>query len=269
VPSDEHLAGNVPVMDLFRLDGRVAVVTGGAGLYGTQISTALAEAGARVVIAARRLHRCQELAARLVARGLQAEAMPLDLTDEQTIVALRDRLVAGMGSVDVLINNAVHRQGSDPGGTSREDWEATSRVNSTGLFLMCKHFGEQMARQGRGSIVNIASIYGVVGPDFDVYGDTGMTSPAFYAYDKGGMVNLTRYLATCYAPHGVRVNAISPGGLLSGQPEEFVRNYSRRTPLGRMAGPNDLKGAVVFLASDASAYVTGTNLLVDGGWTAH
>lgn len=262
-------AEDVPVLDLFRLSGRVAVVSGGAGLYGTQISTALAEAGAHVVIAARNQNHAEAVVALLRQRSLQVDALPLDLAEEQSIAALRDRVVRVLGKVDILVNNAVHRQGGTIERTTREDWEATARVNGTGLFLMCKYFGAQMVAQQGGVIVNIGSIHGVVAPDFAVYGETGMTSPAFYAYDKGGLIQFTRYLATYYAPHGIRVNCLSPGGLFDNQPAEFVHNYTRRTPLGRMAGSNDLKGAIVFLASDASAYVTGINLLVDGGWTAH
>jgi NAD(P)-dependent dehydrogenase (short-subunit alcohol dehydrogenase family) len=267
--TDDYLTRNVPVQELFRLDGRVAVVTGGAGLYGTQISTALAEAGARVVIAARNQERAQALAMALGERGLAVVAMPLDLGDEPSIVELRDRVVRELGGVDVLVNNAVARGGGTIERTTREDWEATSRINSTGLFLMCKHFGAALADRRAGVIVNVGSIYGVVAPDFTIYGETDLTSPVYYAYDKGGLIQLTRYLASYYAPRGVRVNCLSPGGFFSDQPAEFVRNYNRRAPLGRLAGPNDLKGAIVFLASDASAYVTGINLMVDGGWTAH
>lgn len=263
-----YLSRNVPVMELFDLTGRIAVVTGGAGLYGTQLSTALAEAGAAVVIAARDQDRAGDLSTTLCARGLRARALPLDLADEASIVALRDRVVVELGGIDILVNNAVHRQGGTIEATSRADWEATARVNATGLFLMCKHVGARMVQQRHGVIINIGSIHGVVGPDFSVYEGADFVSPAFYAYDKGGMINFTRYLANYYAPHGIRVNCLSPGGFLSGQDNALVRNYCQRTPLGRMAGPNDLKGAVVFLASDASAYVTGANLLVDGGWTA-
>jgi NAD(P)-dependent dehydrogenase (short-subunit alcohol dehydrogenase family) len=264
-----YLTQNVPVMALFDLTGRVAVVTGGAGLYGTQISTALAEAGATVVIAARDQSRAGALAANLCARGLRARALPLDLADEDSIVALRNRVIGDLGGIAILVNNAVHRQGGTIEATTRADWEATARVNATGLFLMCKHVGAQMVAQGQGVIINIGSIHGVIGPDFAVYEGADFVSPAFYAYDKGGMLNFTRYLANYYAPHGIRVNCLSPGGFLSGQDGALVHNYCQRTPMGRMAGPNDLKGAVVFLASDASAYVTGSNLLVDGGWTAH
>jgi NAD(P)-dependent dehydrogenase (short-subunit alcohol dehydrogenase family) len=255
--------------ELFDLSGRVAVVTGGGGLYGRPISTALAEAGAHVVIASRDAARREQIAADLRESGLKASAAHLDLADEGSIDGLAQELGRTFGRVDILVNGAVHRQGLDTMRTQSVDWQATSRVNSLGLFLITKTCLELMLPQASGSIINIASIYGVVGPDFSIYGTTGMTSPAFYAYDKGGMIALTRYLACEYGPRGIRVNSISPGGLLEEQPEEFVRNYKSRTPLGRMAEVDDIKGAVVYLASDASAYVTGTNLMVDGGWTAH
>jgi len=258
------------VADLADLTGRVAIVTGGAGLYGRHIGAALAEAGAHVVVTSRDAGACEAAASALRERGLAASSHPLDAADEASIRALRDAVVAAHGRIDVLVNGAVHRQGGDPDHTSAADWAATSHVNSTGLFLTIRYVAEQMVAQRSGSIVNIGSIYGVVGPTFDIYAGTGMTSPAFYAYDKGGMVNLTRYLACYYGPHGVRVNCLSPGGLRSdGQPAEFLAAYRAATPLGRLAGPEDIKGPVLFLASDAAQYVTGVNLMVDGGWTAH
>ena len=247
----------------------MAVVTGGGGLYGRPISTALAEAGAHVVIASRDQKRREQIAAELRDSGCKASAAPLDLGDEASIRGLKDHLKSTFGQVDVLVNGSVHRQGLDTARTTSADWQATSRINSLGLFLITKACIELMLPRSSGSIINIASIYGVVGPDFPIYGSTGMTSPAFYSYDKGGMIAFTRYLACEYGPRGIRVNAISPGGLFDDQPEEFVRNYTARTPLGRMASTDDIKGAVVFLASDASAFVTGVNLMVDGGWTAH
>lgn len=275
---------NIHVMELFRLDGRVAVVTGGAGLYGSVIATALAEAGATVVIASRNLAKCEEQAARLRDGGYRALAMPLDLTDDDSVVALKDRIVAECGHVDILFNNAAGRAA----GTAEEQmkqkfaatrfamdemtraqWETAMAVNASGLFVCSQVFAEQMKAQGKGgSIVNISSIYGMVGPTFPIYEGTQMTVPPDYAFAKGGIINFTRYLATWYAPYGIRVNCISPGGYYAGQPETFVRNYEQRVPLGRMARWNDLKGAAVFLASDASQYVTGQNLAVDGGWTA-
>jgi NAD(P)-dependent dehydrogenase (short-subunit alcohol dehydrogenase family) len=173
------------------------------------------------------------------------------------------------GAVDVLVNNAVAREGGTIDTTTAEQWQATSTVNSLGLFLMCKHASVPMVARGRGVIVNVASIYGMVGADFGIYEGTDLTSPAFYAYDKGGMITLTRHLASWLGRHGVRVNCVSPGGLGDeDQPAAFVANYERRVPLHRLAGPEDIKGAVAFLASDASQYVTGVNLPVDGGWTA-
>ena len=255
---------------MFSLTGHVAIITGGAGLYGRHIAQALAEAGAHVVLAARGIDACEETAEQLRSQGLEASALPLDLTREDSIRALRDDVVRSHGRIDVLVNNAVARAGGDMSHTTREQWTATSTVNSTGLFLVTRDVGEQMMAQRSGSIINIASIYGVVGPDFSLYGDTGMTNPAFYAYDKGGMISFTRYLAAFYAPAGIRVNCLSPGGLATpDQPAEFVRNYAARVPLGRLAGADDIKGPVVFLASAASAYVTGVNIPVDGGWTAH
>jgi NAD(P)-dependent dehydrogenase (short-subunit alcohol dehydrogenase family) len=275
---------NINVMDLFRLDGRVAVVTGGAGIYGYVIATALAEAGASVVIASRTLAKCEAKAAELRAGGRRAVAMPLDLASDDSIVALREQVLAEFGGIDILFNNAAGRVAgtaeelikrgyaapkSTMDGMTRDQWEGAMAINASGLFMCSQIFAEQMKAQGRGgSIVNISSIYGVVGPTFAIYAGTQMTNPPDYAFAKGGIVNFTRYLATCYAPHGIRANCISPGGYYTGQPEAFVRNYEAHTPLGRMARWNDLKGAAVFLAADASQYITGQNLMVDGGWTA-
>ena len=219
---------NTHVWDLFKLDGRVAVVTGGAGLYGSVICIALAEAGATVVIASRGLEKCEEGAAKLRESGYQAVAMPLDLTDDESIAALKDRVVAECGQVDVLFNNAAGRAAGTADeiikrnyelpqtsmrAMSRAQWEGAMAVNAAGLFICTQVFAEQMIAQGHGgSIVNISSIYGLVGPTFPIYEGLGMTSPPDYSFAKGGIANFTRYLATFYAPHGIRVNCISPGG---------------------------------------------------------
>jgi NAD(P)-dependent dehydrogenase (short-subunit alcohol dehydrogenase family) len=279
-----ELQQNIHVMDLFRLDGRVAVVTGGAGIYGFVITTALAEAGACVVIASRTLAKCEEKAAELRGWGYRAAAMPLDLARDDSITALREQVLAEFGQVDILFNNAAGRvagtaeeqikrgyaaPNSTMEGLTRGQWEGAMAINASGLFICSQVFAEQMKAQGTGgSIVNISSIYGVVGPTFAIYAGTQMTNPPDYAYAKGGIVNFTRYLATCYAPFDIRANCISPGGYYTGQPQAFVRNYEAHTPLGRMARWNDLKGAAVFLASDAAQYITGHNLMVDGGWSA-
>jgi NAD(P)-dependent dehydrogenase (short-subunit alcohol dehydrogenase family) len=257
------------VVDLFRLDGRVAVVTGGAGILGAHISSALAEAGAQVVIASKSPDRPERLARDLGEAGLAAVAAPLDLASEASVTGLCRFVVSRFGKVDILFNNAVARSGGDIGTATGDDWRRAMDVNATGLFFSCKTFGEQMARQRSGVIVNVASIYGTVGPDFSIYEGTGLTNPVNYAFAKGGMISLTRYLASYYGPFGVRVNSISPGGFATdGMPDQFVSRYSRKTPLGRMARGDDIKGPALFLASDASAYMTGQNVLVDGGWTA-
>lgn len=186
------------------------------------------------------------------------------------MIAASSEIESRWGRLDVLFNNAVAVQGAMLCEHSPKDWAGAMTANSTALYRMGRVFGEMMARQRGGSIVNIASIYGMVSPDFRIYeGHEEMTNPPSYGFAKAGMIQLTRYLAVHFAAQGVRVNSISPGGLFSeSMPLRFVAEYSKRTPLGRMAGANDLKGAAVFLASDASAYVTGQNLVVDGGYTA-
>ena len=257
------------VFDLFKLDDRVALVSGGTGICGAHITRALAEAGAHVVVASRNQERCEEFARELQEEKLSVTAASLDLSSHASIQALRESIVSRFGKIDILFNNAVARVGGDLGSVTAEEWESAMKINSTGLFLTCKTFGEQMMKQRSGVIINVASIYGLVGPDFRIYEGTGMTNPADYAFAKGGMINFTRYLASYYAPFGIRVNTLSPGGFATeDQPPDFVRQYSQKTLLGRMATDDDIKGAAVFLASDASAYVTGQNLIVDGGWTA-
>lgn len=251
------------------LQGRVAIVTGAAGQYGRHISRALAEAGATVVVASRQLDACEAFATELNAEGLAAVALPLDQAEESSITGFVEQVADRLGRIDVLVNNAVLRRGGVPGETTFEDWAATSAVNSTGLYWLTTQVAKRMAAAGRGSIINIASIYAMIAPDFSLFEETAIApTPPFYAFDKAGMLGLTRYLAAYYGPSGVRVNAISAGGLLSDAMDpEFVAGYSRRTALRRPAGPDDIKGPLLFLASDASGYVTGVNLPVDGGRT--
>jgi NAD(P)-dependent dehydrogenase (short-subunit alcohol dehydrogenase family) len=262
-------AENRHVRDLFSLAGKVALVTGGAGRYGKYISLALAEAGATVLIASRKLAVCEDAALEFRNAGLDVHALELDLTNAGSVNAVADRIAATWNTLDVLVNNAFTISTGGFDAYSEEEWERVMSVNSTGLFRPCKVFG-MMQRQGSVSIVNIGSIYGVVSPDFRAYAEhPEMISPPSYSFVKAGMVGLTQYLAVHFAPSGVRVNCLSPGGLYSPKmPKEFLENYCHRTPLGRLANCNDIKGAVVFLASDASAYMTGQNLLVDGGCMA-
>lgn len=256
------------VLDLFHLQGKRALVTGGAGLYGRQIVRALAEAGAHTVTAARHRDALEAYAGELRAEGLDVQAESVDQGDEASILALRDRLFAE-GPIDILVNNAVSRTMRSWNDDAARFAESMA-VNATGLFVITRAFGDAMAEQGDGVILNIGSIQGNVGPDATLY--DGLNMNGFvpdYFFHKGGMANFTRFVASYYGPRGVRCNCIHPGGFETPEHDrEFVRRYSARTLLGRMAGHDDLMGAVVFLASAASAYITGANIMLDGGYTA-
>jgi NAD(P)-dependent dehydrogenase (short-subunit alcohol dehydrogenase family) len=230
------------------LSGRLAIVTGALGNIGPVWTAALEGAGASVVGLDLR-----------EAEGVRAA----DVADRGSL----ERVLADVGAPWVLVNNA----GIDaPPGGDEGDFARTLEVNVTGLYNATQVFGEAMCAAGRGSIVNIGSVYASVAPIPAFYDhiDPPFTKPAAYGASKAAVVNLTRYFARLWGPHGVRVNALSPGGVQGGQDEEFVRKYSERVPLGRMAAPGDLAGPLLFLASDASAYVTGHELRVDGGFTA-
>lgn len=255
------------VLESFSLQGKTALVTGGAGIYGQQIVRALAEAGAKTFTASRNLENGEQFAAQCRSDELEVIALELDQADERSIKATLTAICEMSDGVDVLINNAVARpmeSWSDP----VDRWEDSLRVNATGVFMMTRTFGDHMAERGGGSIVNIGSIQGVVGPDLSLYQGGMQPGPPDYAFHKGGMVLLTRYAASFLGPQGVRVNCISPGGYDPSLSEDFVERYSTRTFLGRMGNETDLKGIIVFLASDASSYITGANIPVDGGYTA-
>ena len=252
----------------FDLDGAVALVTGGAGLIGEAVSEALVHHGATVVIADTAVEAGETLADSLDPDARFEEA---DVTADREVRRLVERTLEEDGSIDVLVNcaypaNENYGQGLDT--VSVEDWRDNVDRHLAGHFVPSYHVSRAMREHADGgSIVNFGSIYGVQAPDFTVYDGTELTSPAEYATAKGGIINMTRHLASQLGEYDIRVNAISPGGIFDGQDERFVRQYESRTPLDRMATPSDLQGAVVFLASDASRYVTGHNLVVDGGWT--
>ncbi len=257
------------ILDRFSLEGRIALVSGGSGpQFGSSITEALAEAGATVVTASRSLERNEALAGRLCEQGGDVRAMELDITDLDSIQTLKDRVLGELGRVDILVNSAVVGRGGGFDEQSPEYWEYSARGNMVGLYAMCKAFVGSMEAQERGSIINISSIYGVVANDPSLYLGTEMKQPPDYTFVKAGMINFTRYLANYFGKKGVRANCICPGGYQADQPGPFVDRYNERCPVGRMLENDDIKGAVVFLASDASRYVTGTSLMVDGGWTS-
>jgi NAD(P)-dependent dehydrogenase (short-subunit alcohol dehydrogenase family) len=255
------------IQELFDLRGKVAVVTGGAGLYGRQIVEALAEAGARTFMASRNVEQLQTQADLFRQAGLEVTALSLDQGREESILALLDTVVRQTGGVDVLVNNAVLRPMKD-WSSPAADFAKSLEVNGTGLMAITRAFGEHMAARGGGSIINVGSIQGHVGPDFTLYEGLDWGCAPDYFFHKGGLAQLTRYAASKLGPRGVRVNEIVPGGFFNDQDPRFVVRYNARTFLGRMAGPNDLKGVIVFLASDASAYVTAASIAVDGGYMA-
>ncbi len=259
----------------FDLTGRVAVVTGAAGLLGREFVRALALAGAQVAAAdiLPAVPSDTELGRVL--------AVETDVTSPDSLEGLVSRLEREAGRIDILVNSAALDPKFDPGAagqhtTAFEDyplaaWHQALSVNLTGMFLACQAVSRTMLRQGSGSIINICSTYGLVGPDQRIYqrdGEPPRYKPVSYSVTKAGVLGLTRYLAAYFAGHNIRVNALTPGGVYNDHDDEFVRRYSARTLLGRMARRDEMNGAVLFLASDASSYMTGANLVVDGGWTA-
>jgi NAD(P)-dependent dehydrogenase (short-subunit alcohol dehydrogenase family) len=255
------------ILDQFGLKDKVVVLTGGAGLFGRQLTFAIAEAGAKLVIASRNLEKLRQIANEKNMAGFNICCEAFDQGDEASILNLRQRVLEKFGRVDGLVNNSVIRtmKGWDD---KLPAWEHSMRVNATGVFLMIRAFGDIMSHQKCGSIINIGSMQGMVGPSPELYEGTDMgVPPPDYFFHKGGMINLSRYFASVYGRNNVRVNCVSPGGFFTHQPEPFVSNYNKHTMLGRMADENDLGGTVVFLLSEASRYITAVNLPVDGGYT--
>jgi NAD(P)-dependent dehydrogenase (short-subunit alcohol dehydrogenase family) len=260
----------MPILDRFSLTGRVALVTGGAGpLFGRSISTALAEAGATLITASRSRERNDSFAAEMHSRGYDVHGLAFDLLDPASIDALHDQILQKFGRLDVLVNSALAQQAHRGRFLDQTpaDLNLAAQGDFAGLFRHCQRAVAAMNQQRGGSIINIASIYGVVSNDPGLYAGTEMVQPPSYNFVKAGMINFTRYLACYFGKLGIRANCISPGGYFNNQPDAFVQRYNDRVPLNRMMNQDDLQGAVVFLASDASSYVTGTNLMVDGGWT--
>jgi len=270
------------VLNKFSLKGRVALVTGGAGLLGKQFARALGEAGAGVVVADLELQAAETHAEQLSKDGLKAFAVGVDVTDPASVADMVQSVIDKFGRLDVLVNSAAMDPKFDPENMDAqsanafetyplESWKNAIDVNLTGMFLACQAAARQMLSQNYGVIINICSTYGLVGPDQRIYERTDgpdQFKPVYYSVSKAGVLGLTRYLATYYAGKPIRVNALTPGGIYNQHDDTFLKAYSARTVMGRMANLDEMNGAVVFLASDASSYMTGANLIVDGGWTA-
>lgn len=269
------------IMEKFDLKGQTAVVTGGAGLLGRQFCKTLAEAGASVLVADLNEESARRVADELDSCGARAKGFGLDVTDPKSTRAMVEAAVGAFGRLDILVCSAAMDPKFDNTQAGRhrntfedfplEGWKQALDVNLTGLFLCAQAAVQPMLEQNHGVIINICSTYGLVGPDQRIYEHPGQPQqfkPVYYSVTKAGVLGLTHYLATYYAGKNIRANALTPGGVYNQHDETFTRNYSYRTVLGRMAYPDEMNGALLFLASDASSYMTGANLVVDGGWTA-
>lgn len=263
-------------LHLFRLDGRVALVTGAGGRFGKAISTALAQAGAHVILNGRTPSHLETLSLSLKKSGLSTSVAAFDITDEQAAEAAFQRIEEAHSRLDVLVNNAYSGATATFDTSSARDFARAYEVAVIAAFRLiqrAKGLLQKAATQiGHASVINISSMYGSVSPDPSIYGATAMNNPPFYGAAKAALLQLTRYAACHLAPFGIRVNALSPGpfpspDLLRRFPA-FERELEKKTPLGRVGDPAELMGAILFLASDASTYVTGATLPVDGGWTA-
>lgn len=267
------------ISDIFSLKEKVAVVTGALGLLGKQHCEALSEAGASVIVCDLNESECAKFASTLPALALGISA---DIKNKKSVKDLKDKILSNYGKIDILVNNAaINDKFEDPLSAMEESkfenyslemFKKSLDVNVTGMFLCSQIIGTEMTNKGYGSIINIASTYGLVAPDQSIYknekGEQTFFKSAAYPVTKGAVISFTKFLAAYWGNKGVRVNTLTPGGVQDNQDEFFIKNYSKRTPLGRMAHPTDYKGALIFLASDASSYMTGANLIVDGGWTA-
>jgi NAD(P)-dependent dehydrogenase (short-subunit alcohol dehydrogenase family) len=261
----------MPQFDQFSLRGKVVVQFGGTGLLGRALVEALGAAGADLVVASRNRTSLESLAASASAAGRSVRVDEVDIASEDSLHRLRDRILERQGRIDGLVFNAVTRPMRRLGDPLAA-WSASMAVNATGFFAAVRCFGDAIAAGGHGgSIVNIASIMGMVGMNPWLYEGTEMSAPPDYFFHKGGMINLTRYLASHYGARGVRANVVSPGGIFDPEKPQaaaFRERYGKMTMLGHMAEAREVGGAVVFLLSDAASYITGANLPVDGGYTA-
>jgi NAD(P)-dependent dehydrogenase (short-subunit alcohol dehydrogenase family) len=272
------------IQEKFDLTNRVAIVTGGVGLLGAEFCKTLAEAGAAVAVADLNGDAANNVADALTKDGYHVKGITVDITRPDSVKQMVASVLADFGRLDILVNSAALDPKFDPEAASKgiapgafedyplEQWNAAMNVNLTGMFLVTQACVKPMLKQGkRGSIINICSTYGLNGPDQRIYIKDGKRvafKPVYYTTTKAGVMGFTKYLAAYYAGTEIRVNALTPGGVFNNHEDYFVKNYSARTILGRMAGKDEMNGALLFLASDASSYMTGNNVVVDGGWTA-
>jgi 2-deoxy-D-gluconate 3-dehydrogenase len=272
------------IFDKFSLKDKVAIVTGGGGQLGTEFCRTLAEAGASVVVADLLIDHANRTSKLLTDSGYANFAFQLDVTSPESTRELVAETVKRFGRLDILVNCAALDPKFDPDAASKgiapgafedyplEQWNDALNVNLTGIFLMTQATVKQMVAQGKkGSIINICSTYGLNGPDQRIYIKDGKRvafKPVYYTTTKAGVMGFTKYLAAYYAETEIRVNALTPGGVYNNHEEYFVKNYSAKTIMGRMAKKDEMNGALLFLASEASSYMTGNNVIVDGGWTA-
>lgn len=278
------LQSHNPALAAFDLSGRVAILTGGAGLLGRQYLRTLLAAGAHVVVADCDGEAASHAAVSAVAEvGGESVACTTDVSKPDDVAAMVDLAIDRWGRLDILINNAAIDPKTDAGANAAlfgrfenfplPVWQQSLDVNLSGTFLCAQAAGRAMVRAGRGVILNVSSTYGLVAPDQRLYERDGESEqsqfkPAAYAVTKAAVAHLTRYLAAYWGPSGIRVNTLTPHGIFNDHDDQFVRRYSSRTPLGRMARVEEMNGSLLFLVSDASSYMTGANLVVDGGWTA-
>lgn len=262
----------------FDLKGKIAIVTGAIGLIGKEHCRALVEHGATLIATDIDETEVVNFAKSL---GENALGYAMDITNPESIKKVCDTVYEQFGSIDILVNNAaINDMVEDPKSSLElskfenyplELWEKSIKVNLTGTFLCCQLFGKKMVEQGRGSVINIASTYGLVAPDQSLYLDENENQiffkPPAYPVSKAGVVMLTKYLASYWGNKGIRVNCISPGGVENGQNTHFIKKYTQKTPSKRMAHSTDFRGALIYLASDASKYTNGANIVVDGGWS--
>jgi len=262
------------IKKLFDLTGNIVILTGASGLLGAQYSHGLSQAGANVILADIDYSKCKRLAKNLEKKyDTKPLALKVDVTNRTSVKKMVSKVLKKFSKIDVLINNAIFHEGPSERAVSFEkfplsSWNKVIEVNLTGVLLCCQEVGKIMVEQKHGVIINIGSIYGLVGADQSIYGKSGLNSSIGYAVTKSGVLNLTRYLASYWRKKGIRVNTLSLGGVDNKQSLKFQKNYSKKTLLGRMANKDEYVGALLFLASDASSYMTGSNLIIDGGWTA-